>query len=328
MKPFLLVGLLLFVAGCLAEADHSNPLDPLSDDYVGGGVVGRVVTDGPDGSPVGGVVVRLERTGASGGEEARIVMTDAQGGFRFTRVEPGAYGLTASKAGYAERVRTLTVTDEAAEVQVALNGLPEIVDVSFVTVLQKQFIQQPTLSIEAAMQVTDPDTNPVFDSTWVSFPELGVGFPLQPTETDGVFAATVRVGQALGINDSKRLVGLRPLFHVRDAAGAEDSLRGAPIVHVFTEPLQIESPPDFSVQPPSLNTLSWVRVDSPFSLDYRVTLRDAQGVLLDTTVVDQRFLPLQTPLGPGEYTWFVVAIDIFGNRNVGRATFRISANAS
>lgn len=327
MKPFLLAGLLLCLAGCLADVEHSNPLDPLSDAYVGGAVVGRVVTAGPDAQPVEGAVVRLERS-TGGAAEARLVMTGADGGFRFERVTPGGYRVTATKAGYTEQIQVVSVADEAAEVAVAINGMPQIEDVAFTTVLARQGANQAILSIEASLQALDPDGAATLDSAWVWLPTLGLGFALAPTQAPGVFAANVPVRQGLGLNDGGRLVGTRPHFYVRDDAGAADSLQAPAVANVFTEPLVLVSPPDFQVRQESPNTLEWTRLSSAYPIGYRVMLQSQGVTLIDTTVVDQRFIDVQTPLGPGQYEWAVEATDIFGNRNIGRAIFRISADSA
>src|SRR5690606_28123697 len=81
---------LLVASGC-SEAEHLNPLDPLSPDFENVGVVEGLVTD-RGFAPLGGVEARLEPLGIT-------TQSAADGTFSFGGVAPGDYTLALSGSG-------------------------------------------------------------------------------------------------------------------------------------------------------------------------------------------------------------------------------------
>src|SRR5690606_38392103 len=68
------------------------------------------VVDSVDGLPIPGVTVSISSPNLIGGTQQRT--TDGNGGFQFVELPPGAYDVTATKAGF----RSVTTTNVAIEV--------------------------------------------------------------------------------------------------------------------------------------------------------------------------------------------------------------------
>ncbi len=99
------------------------------------GVISGQVVDGVSGKPVGAAIVAISGTplvGLPAASQPARILTGSDGRFAFTNLEPGAYGVTATKGGYAEgepgRRRpggqapaiTLTATQFSADVRVPM----------------------------------------------------------------------------------------------------------------------------------------------------------------------------------------------------------------
>ena len=95
------------LAGCLGEAPHENPLDPLSDAYRDAGTVeGRVTGIYPPFEGREGVRVLL--TPLAGGAEI-ATRTDASGAFRLDAIASGLYEVVASGDGFRAATDTVEV---------------------------------------------------------------------------------------------------------------------------------------------------------------------------------------------------------------------------
>jgi hypothetical protein len=86
-----------------------------------GGVEGIVLDADNNLNPISGVRVRAQIVGGSG----RSATTDNQGAYQIDGLVDGDYTVTATRAGYVEQVKNVTIQDAATEtVNFALNQVP------------------------------------------------------------------------------------------------------------------------------------------------------------------------------------------------------------
>jgi len=81
---------------------------------------------GPDGRSLPDVVVELSVPASTG--SLRTVITGRDGTYRFDRVVPGLYVLTARLAGFAPAIRDLEIADGSSEFQFDLQLTPSLAD--------------------------------------------------------------------------------------------------------------------------------------------------------------------------------------------------------
>jgi len=81
---------------------------------------------GPDGHSLPGVVVELSLPTSTG--SLRTVVTGRDGRYRFERIVPGLYVLTARLAGFSPSIRDLEIADGSTEFQFDMQLTPVIAD--------------------------------------------------------------------------------------------------------------------------------------------------------------------------------------------------------
>jgi len=111
--------LFLLVSGCVGTSGSSSQVPPpataeKTDDT--GGIEGTVVDD--ELVPISKAQVGLAQRNAS-------TQTGEDGGFAFSRIEPGAYTIVAARLGYFEAYKQVTViAGEITKVQLTLDRIP------------------------------------------------------------------------------------------------------------------------------------------------------------------------------------------------------------
>jgi hypothetical protein len=89
-----LAGVMILLAGCIADVSHDNPLDPDSRAFSNSGTIsGNVLSYYPPYSGVVGVLVTAQPSGAG-------VMTNSTGAFTLINVSGGSARIVASRVGY------------------------------------------------------------------------------------------------------------------------------------------------------------------------------------------------------------------------------------
>lgn len=312
---------LLFGSGCLGDAEHSNPLDPLSDAYVdAGGVTGLAVNRKFEG--VAGVAVRLQPiVGDTTAATLRMTETNAGGIFRFDLVPTGAYRLRFDQHGYASATVDVTVSAgslaQAGEVQ--LNALPIVVASALRTVhVSRWWPEDDLYMLDVEVLVVDPDERPGIDSTRLEFPGLQERIVLQRGVAPGVFVRQLPA-DSLGSHSVHQLVGAGARLRIVDREGSPVIYDVQPIIRVIEQTPVAVRPEGLEAVDDPQPILEWVPMELPFGFTYRIeVVRD--GVNTDVLVQrhdgissqESSFL-LPIALSSGAYYWTVAVVDAVGN---------------
>ena len=166
--------LLVLLAGCVGDAGavkSDGPPTVAEKTDATGGIEGNVVTD--EIEPIASAQVAL-----SGGNAS--TKTAADGGFAFSRVEPGMYTLVAARIGYFESLQKVTVVaGEIAKTQIILNRIP-VAEPSF----NETWKFRDVLPVSAAC--LERGTEQTRGYTWDEYV-----FTINATKPDGVELAAV-----------------------------------------------------------------------------------------------------------------------------------------
>lgn len=325
----LLAVLCVALAGCLGEAPHENPLDPLSDQYRDEGTVeGRVTGIYPpfEGRPG----VRLRLVPLAGGAEMATT-TGAGGTFRLARVPSGAYALHAEGEGLRARTDTVAVeVGGTAEVDLPVDALPVVMAQALRTVhIERWFPDVPLFRLEVEAEVTDPDRATDVDAVALVVPDLGFRAPLVET-TPGRYVATLDAN-SLPDGQVQSLLGRQHRIEVTDVAGNVGLGPLLALVRVIEQTPLTARPQGLEVLTQNPPVLEWRPASLPFGFTYRVEVflvdgagipnlvegADGLGPAVTTYAVSQT-------LPAGDYFWTVWVTDAAGNRSRSKeAGFRV-----
>ncbi|GIV58151.1 MAG: hypothetical protein KatS3mg042_1064 [Rhodothermaceae bacterium] len=314
---YLTVGLAgLFGGGCLGDAPHSNPLDPLSDDFEAVGQADFIVTSfyAPF-RPLDSVEVVLTPGPFLG-------RTDGQGRLILSRLPEGLYEMEARRAGYAAVRDTLRIrTGRTTLDTLRLDGLPDATAVQFATVHIRRRWPPPfdLYQLEVQADVADPDGLADVEQVWLELPGEGFTAALPPTAEPGRFA-NVFAESTLPTASLHALLGLPFQLRLRDRAGVEHTNGPHQLVRVIEPtPLAVAPVGGITLTDPR-PTLQWQAANLPYPFTYRIEVFRDESVSIRERVFDH--LPpdslsvrLDTPLAPGAYFWTVSVVDTFGNRS-------------
>lgn len=329
---FRLAGLVvtLALAGCLGDAPHENPLDPLSDMFRDEGAVeGRVTGVYPpfEGRPG----VRVVLLPLDGGTEL-ATRTGSDGGFQVGAVRSGRYAVLAMGEGYRSASDTVTVeVGRAVETTLALDAFPVVTSQVARTVHIERWVPDvPVFRIEVEATVTDPDRPDDLATVALVVDELGFRVPMEATGT-GTYALTLD-GTALPGGQVQSLLG-RPL-QIEGTDQLGNAALGPPfsLVRVIEQTPLTASPQGFEFIAQNPPTLTWRAAQLPFAFTYRVDLWLVDAAGIPNLVLSEDGIPPSTltfdvpgPLVAGDYYWTIWVVDAAGNRSRSKeAGFRVA----
>lgn len=316
-KAVMLPALAVVFAGCLPDANHSNPLDPRSDEYEEAGAVeGMATRFYPPYTPVEGAEVRLT-------PGPHIVESRADGSFAFEEIPIGTYSITAVKEGFASFPDTVTVSlgNATSEVRLRLNGLPVVRTFDLRTIhVSRWWPQEDLYMLEIVADLEDPDGVGDVAAAWVEIPSYDLSRPLAPTGVVGRYRLALSA-DSLPAPSLHAMQGTEMVLHVEDAAGFVVESAPKTIVRVIDEVPLAEEPQGLSTVEDGRPNLIWEDAGLPFSFTYRVDIvRDeanVQTVVATITDISSDITShqIETPLASGTYFWTISVVDTFGNRS-------------
>jgi hypothetical protein len=329
-------------AGCLADAERSNPLDPLADNFRDEGVVaGEVVRASRPSEGVPEARVRLLPVG--GGVE-HVADASDNGAFSLREVPSGTYTLTAEAPGYTPADTTLTVDalEPLPSVVLPLNALPHVTAQDVHTERINRFFPPPLtfsrLVVEAT--VADPDGLGDVAAVELVIPDFnGFRAPLLAvTGTEGGFAQTFEEDELpVGLQD---FLGHNLYIEVTDQEGATARGEDAHVTRIV-ESIPLATAPEFDplnpIRPPF--EMTWEPLSLPYAFTWRIEIffvaasgQSAPFLEIDGLPRTQTQMTITDDLVQGgfvagDYQWFVSAVDAFGNLARSQEKgFRIASN--
>lgn len=300
------------LAGCIDDAPHDNPLDPLSPAYKTAGSVKGVVRLAHQSVGVAGVMV-------TNVNENIFVLTDSAGNFVFNRLTAGVHRFVCSKHNFTNDTFQVEVNDRVTtQVVRGLNAAPVIISQNILTRKIDQYFPSPQYFVEITAEVDDPNSLNELTSVWFVVDTLQ--FPMEYSLQSKKFVTTL-YKYSIPTNTIQWLVG-KPLYIVaRDTVGAIGTSAPFFVTRVIEQtatplPSNTDSLPTFE--------LKWLPPEVTFNFSYTVTLSRIDGgvpTLLRTYSGINSFYEKLTypydsndaPLSPGNYVWSVTIVDDFGN---------------
>jgi hypothetical protein len=306
---------LLLVIGC-ADAPHDNPLDPLSPDYSGEGMLSGTITVKDRDIPVSSAQIRVL-------EDAVAVTSDSLGRYSFRRLTPGTATVVCTKDNFSPDTQRVALTSGGAQsLNFALNGAPVVLSQEILTRKVDQYYPSPQYFVDVSADVTDP--NGITDLDSVYFGVTSLLFPMTYDLTTKQFQVRV-FKYDLPTNTIEWLVG-KPLTIVsRDRSGARNTGEAFYVSRV----IETGATP---VYPSSLNNdttsgtplLKWSAPAVTFSFTYTLGMSRIDAGIptpiwavanINSQLSEYQYSGTgsEPPLSAGNYAWTVTVVDEFGN---------------
>ena len=308
---------LLALCGCWSDAEHLNPLDPLSAEFENVGAIDGTVAD-RGFRPLEGVVVSLSPGGAT-------ATTNAAGQFIFDAVEPGSYTLAASREDLEPEAANVVVTlATSTTTSLTLNHLPSVSSGTMVTShISRWWPANDLYRLDIAVDVADADGIVDIGGVSLSLPHLSFAVDLQPSAPAGTFSITLSEEEIPG-STVHELSGHPFYFSVTDQFGS--SVTDGPwfISRIIDYEPETSSPSGSQEVPGGTPLLTWVVADVPFSHTYLVEVYrvdagvETRVLLTDGIDGSSNSVQLSEALATGQYYWTVSVVDGFGNRSRSR----------
>jgi hypothetical protein len=306
------------LSGCVGDAPHDNPADPLSAAYV------------KEGALSGFVVVAGKNTGIAGAFVTDLtskisVRTDSSGAFAIDALPAGSRTMLCTAVNYTnDTFQVDIVSGTTNTVTRALNGAPIVISQTILTRKIDQYFPSPQYFVDITADVTDPNGVADLDSVWFVVAD-SVRVPLGYSVQTKQFMATV-YKYSIPTNTIEWLVG-KPLTIVsRDVHGAVNT--GEPFF--VTRVIENEATP-MSPAPSGTDTVnggalifSWSAPNVTFTYTYTLVLsRVDAGTKTVVWTYDRLgsfYEELAYPtdgsapaLSGGNYVWTIAIVDEFGN---------------
>lgn len=315
----IITGLLVTIvlSACLGEAEHSNPLDPRSDEFEEvGEIVGTTTRFYPPFAAVENAEVRLTPGPV-------LTMSDADGRFVFDDVPVGEYVLEAAKNGFVSSEQTVSVELGATtgEVRIRLDGLPILRRVIFRSVhISRWFPPDDLFLLEAIVFAEDADGLSDLDRIWFEMPVPGFERDLFETGIAGRYEASIPADSLPGGN-LFALQGVEMHAFARDDAGFQSDTGPHFLVRVIEYTPVAEDPQGQENVGTTTPTLVWEDAALPYDYSYRIDIVHDQANVqtlvrtLEDIPKDRTSYTVETSLAPGTYFWTVSVVDAHGNRS-------------
>lgn len=315
--PTLLLVVAVASAACLSDVEHSNPLDPNSNEFEEEGTVeGRATRFYPPYPPVEKAEVRLT-------PGPYIAESDPDGSFLFKGIPPGTYSISAVKDGFASFPDTISVSigKATSDVRVRLNGMPIFKMYELRTVhISRWWPQEDLYFLEILAEIEDPDGVGDLAGVWVEILSNEFTRPLRETGIVGRFSLSLPDDSLPGPS-LHSLQGTDLIVHAQDAVGFVTESEPKSLIRVIDKiPLAVE-PQDLSNVDDGRPNLIWEDAALPFEFTYRIdVVRDEANVQTVVETItdipsDVTSYRIETPLASGTYFWTVSVVDTFGNRS-------------
>ncbi|MBT8401973.1 MAG: carboxypeptidase-like regulatory domain-containing protein [Rhodothermia bacterium] len=312
--------ILTVVTGCLGDAEHSNPLDPLAPEFVDEGFIsGRIQNRSLSG--IAGVTVTTMPGAAT-------TVTSSDGEFRIEELPAGTYVVTASGLNYEIGIDTVDVSlIQPGRADFELNGMPRLESITVNTAhVSRWWPLEDLYRMEVSVVADDADGVFDLDKLWIDIPSLQFSDTMQVTQTPGLFVRTVEETD-LPSGTIHALLGTPVELHARDQQGAVVVSPSVQLVRVIDETpeatdeaFQFGAPNCLQIESgnTAIPVVEWKEVFLPFPFQHEVeVIRVDPGVEslverltnipADSTSVDASGVP------PGDYYWTVSVIDDFSN---------------
>lgn len=313
---YIVIGMVLFISGCVNDAPRDNPLDPLSGSYTGKGQLSGRVIVANQSTGIAGAIIAHSGT-------ALFTVSDSAGYFVFNDLTAGLHRFMCTIDNFTADTFDVEIrTEQTTNIVRAMNGAPVILSSSILTSKIDQYFPSPQYFVDIAAEVTDPNSIAELDSVWFGVDTLR--FPTSYSVGTKKFIATIYKYQ-LPTNTIQWLVG-RPLRII--ARDTKNAIGTGEIFYV-TRVIENTATPSY---PSSFNNdttgtmpvFKWAPPDVTFNFSYSLYLSRIDGgvptqiwSISEINSFYEEYAYPGTAGGPaltaGNYLWSVSVVDDFGN---------------
>jgi hypothetical protein len=300
----------VFVAGCVPDASHDNPLDPASPAFSNSGTLtGNVLTYYQPFTGIAGVLVTAEPSGVS-------AMTDAAGKFAVTGIPAGPLHIVVSRPGYlTDSIDTTVTVGVNATVDIHMDALPAVGTCQVLTRKIDQWWPRASYAAVVNGSVSDADGSGDIVGVTLQVDTMRLAMSYMPDLQ--LYQANIDAAN-LPLGSIDWLVGKPFTLVVRDKVGGTTTGKSFAVTRV------IQDAP-IPILPTALDTASaspqffWAQPVLQFPYLYKIELfRIDQGVptiVWSVSNVSSALSDYQYPgqLVTGTYYWTISVVDEFGN---------------
>lgn len=302
----------IWLTGCINDAPHDNPLDPINGLEIQGKVERLYTAD-----PIPGAKVTLLSNNV-------VSISNQEGNFRLKGdFSPGNYSVTCEIEGF--RAETLSVSlPQETPLTFKLDALPVFTNMKLTTHHIARFFPPDDLFF-IQLEVTVNDSDGLGDIQQVTYhiPSLNFSDTLtQVSPPQPIFAGELEPHHA-GLLTLHEFIGHPFFFTVSDIPGAISRSQGQYLTRIIEEiPTGVSPTGGETVSPPF--TIEWQPDILPYSFTYAIGIYQQFfnfSVLIEEVTEipsDSTSITYSTPLAPGNYYWVVYIEDEFGNRSRSR----------
>ncbi len=300
-----------FYSGCVSDAPHDNPLDPLSPQFVNAGTIrGRVLILNNSTIGIANAVVAFSNSGLA-------AITDNNGNFSAEHISAGTMEVIVTKNGFLPDSISLQLTaGQTASLEIHLDALPQISGQQIITKKIDQWWPGPTYSAVVTANVTDHDGQADIDSVFVMIDSLQFGMTY--SNSDKNFQTTI-LADSLPSGNLQWLIGdtLRVIAKDKEHASTQSNdffvSRIIETTAIPTAPISQDTVRDslyFQWDPPSLTFFYYFSINL-YSVNALIW---SQSNISPAPPFAYKFPQSQFPsLQRGSYYWTVTVSDEFGN---------------
>ncbi|UCE05080.1 MAG: carboxypeptidase regulatory-like domain-containing protein [bacterium] len=311
---------------CFNNADHDNPLDPMSGEYQNLGTLeGHVYTYYAPFLPIESALITLFPGN-------QTTFTDHQGAFYFIKITPGNYVITANYADYApDTVQAQVISHQTTSIQLNLDGLPVLDSLSLAIGFKHEYIPfEPSRLVDCNARVSDPDGPADIESVAMFIPFFDYKDTLGMSPTMGFYQKSYEE-RNLPIDHIEQLLGHAVFIEITDKVGKMCRYGPNYLIRVIDEEPEIESPKEsalVSAQP----KLKWKSLQLPYSFSFKVDIYAIVGNQIQFPAIrtyseissDITDFHLSKPLNSSLYLWTVSIVDRWGDWSRSKpATFQV-----
>ena len=321
IKFLFITGSIVFLSACLEDVSRDNPLDPASS-TANMQITGQVLTFYHPREAIAQATILIEPLDL-------VVLTDNNGFFRFTDLQPGSYTVICSAEGYHTDSAQVNLSG-SFEHTFLLDGLPQFERISLTAHHRSRwFPREEVYFIELEAEVRDPDGVGDIHSVVCHIPSINFSDTLQPEIEAGKFSSSL-FDSDIPVESVHQLIGRQIYFVVEDDFQTQTVSEAKFLTRIIEQFPILLSPVELNpVETPTID-FQWERVSVPYPAELRIEIFHINlGIAFKTVEIngipiESRNYTYSHDLDAGDYFWTLNIVDEFGNTSGSReGTFQI-----